>query len=243
VFDARLRPLKDRLLAPLAALIGHRLSPNTLTVLALVPGLAAAYLAWTGHPGWAVAMWALNRLLDGLDGALARHTDRQSDLGGYLDLVLDFVVYAAVPIGALAGGVAGGGSAGAGAQIALIALLASFYVNSASWIALSAVLEKRAVGSRSMARVSEATSAESTAQSDETTIAMPPGLIGGAETVLFYALLLGLPAAATNVAWVMTVGVAISALQRVWWAVRRLPDLEREASQALRPAAREDGPR
>jgi hypothetical protein len=96
-------------------------------------------------------------------------------------------------------------------------------------MALSAVLEKHATAASS--------------RDQQTTIAMPAGLIGGAETVLLYTLMLGLPAEATNVAWVMTVGVAISALQRVWWAVQRLPDIARQTSQSLRQDLREDGPR
>jgi len=41
---------------------------------------------------------ALNRLLDGLDGAVARATQK-TDFGGYLDIVSDFVFYVAIPLG------------------------------------------------------------------------------------------------------------------------------------------------
>ena len=37
----------------------------------------------------------LNRLLDGLDGAVARHT-QSSDFGAVLDIVCDFIVYAGI---------------------------------------------------------------------------------------------------------------------------------------------------
>ena len=40
----------------------------------------------------------LNRLADGLDGAIARATSL-SDRGGYLDIVLDFLFYGAIPLG------------------------------------------------------------------------------------------------------------------------------------------------
>ena len=46
----------------------------------------------------ALAAILVNRLADGLDGAVARHT-ALTDFGGYLDIVCDFIVYAAVAFG------------------------------------------------------------------------------------------------------------------------------------------------
>jgi len=46
----------------------------------------------------ALAAIASNRLLDGIDGAVARHP-RSSPYGGYLDIFCDMVFYAAVPLG------------------------------------------------------------------------------------------------------------------------------------------------
>lgn len=45
-----------------------------------------------------ITFWLLNRALDCLDGALARHRNLQSELGGFLDLLGDFIVYALIPI-------------------------------------------------------------------------------------------------------------------------------------------------
>jgi len=99
VFDILLRAIKDRLLEPLARLLGPRVAPNAVTLLACLVGLACAAAAWQQSYGVALALWAANRLLDGLDGTLARVHERQTDFGGYLDILLDFVVYAAVPTG------------------------------------------------------------------------------------------------------------------------------------------------
>ncbi len=58
--------------------------------LCAVPAIAAgAYLA-------GLAFIAANRLLDGLDGAVARHS-RMSDAGAFLDIALDFIFYATIP--------------------------------------------------------------------------------------------------------------------------------------------------
>jgi phosphatidylglycerophosphate synthase len=164
VLDHTLRVYKDDLLRPIAGQMG-RISPNAITLLALVVGLAAAGAAALQWYWVALGLWLLNRVFDGLDGMVARAHARQSDFGGYLDIVLDFVVYAAVPIGLYLGNQSGANA------LALILLLSSFYVNAASWIYLSAILEKRAAGAG--------------ARGELTTVTMPNGLVGGAETILF----------------------------------------------------------
>jgi phosphatidylglycerophosphate synthase len=150
----------------------------------------------------ALVLWALNRVLDGLDGTLARLTGQQSDLGAYLDIVLDHLIYAAVPLGlALAAGTPA-------AFLALSLLLSSFYINGASWMYLAALLEKRQAGAA--------------AQGELTTVTMPSGLIEGAETVVFYTLFLLLPGAIVPLFVIMAVLVFVTAGQRVAWAIRAL---------------------
>ena len=71
---------------------------NALTAAGFAVGLLAIPCLALQWYGAALATILLNRLADGLDGAVARRT-RLSDLGGYLDIVCDFVFYAAVPFG------------------------------------------------------------------------------------------------------------------------------------------------
>lgn len=73
-------------------------SANVVTVTGLAAGLVAVPLLAFEHYGMALVAIALNRLLDGLDGAVARHT-WSSPYGGYLDIFCDMVFYAAVPLG------------------------------------------------------------------------------------------------------------------------------------------------
>lgn len=121
-------------------------SPNTITVMAMIVGLAAAELAARRLFLLALIFWIVNRVLDGMDGLLARLRHQQTDFGGYLDIVADFVVYAALPIGLFLG---------AGAPpivgISLALLLGSFCVNAASWMFLAAILEKRNLGASAAA--------------------------------------------------------------------------------------------
>lgn len=200
--DQALRRYTEAALGPLATLTPARVHPSALTVLAVVPGIGAALAAAAGRPAAAVALWLLNRLLDGLDGVLARRRGAESELGAYLDILGDFVVYAAVPVGLAVG------DGSRGAWIAAAVLLASFYVNAISWSYLSALLAAR----RGPARERGA----------RTAVDMPPGLVEGAETVVFFAVALAVPAWVVPLFWVMSAAVGVTILQRVAWALRGL---------------------
>jgi phosphatidylglycerophosphate synthase len=202
MIDKVLRYPKERVLEPIALRLLRSVHPNAITVVACAVGIAAAVAVWQQAYVPALLLWLLNRLLDGLDGAVARLTNKQSDFGGYLDIVLDTVVYAAIPVGlALGVGVTAG-------YLALAFLLASFYINGASWMYLAALLEKRNSGAA--------------ARGEMTTVTMPGGLIEGAETILFYTLFLLLPNMLVPLFIAMGALVLVTAAQRVVWAVRHL---------------------
>jgi len=79
-------------------LAGRGIGANAVSLAGLAVGLAAVPLLAFGHYGAALPAILLNRLLDGLDGAVARHS-RPTALGGYLDIVCDMAFYAAIPMG------------------------------------------------------------------------------------------------------------------------------------------------
>jgi phosphatidylglycerophosphate synthase len=194
MFDSKFRSAKDGWLSAVAYAL-RRVPPLAITGVGLVVGLGAAWYAARG--GYWAALWLfwLGRILDGLDGAVARAAGTQSARGGYFDLMADFVVYAAIPI-AIWWGLRAEQSA-----LALTVMLAIFYVNAASWMLLSALIEKGDA---------------------LTSLAMPTGLIEGFETIVFYSLFLLFPAWVSELFWVFSALVAISALQRMVWAWRKL---------------------
>ena len=97
MFDARLRPVSDPVLHQLARLcVAAGLSANSLTLIGFVIGLACGLLICVEAYGWALVALLVSRVLDGLDGAVARLT-RPTDFGGFLDIVCDFLFYAFVP--------------------------------------------------------------------------------------------------------------------------------------------------
>ena len=95
-----------------------------------------------GYTVLSLLFWAINRSLDCLDGAVARHRNQQSDLGGFLDLLGDFIVYALIPI-AIAFGAGRAGCHGIFADYRVVALLeASFYLNNFVLFYIAALVEK-----------------------------------------------------------------------------------------------------
>jgi phosphatidylglycerophosphate synthase len=80
------------------ALAGAGVPADALTWAGFGVGMAAAGAVAFGAFTWGFALFAANRLLDGLDGAVAR-VRGPSDRGGFLDITLDFLVYAALPLG------------------------------------------------------------------------------------------------------------------------------------------------
>ena len=198
MIDQRLRGPKEQLLSPVAAAVPGWVSPQTLTLAGLLLTLVAAAAAGTGHPGWAVSGWLAGRVLDGLDGEVARHRGTSSDWGGYLDIVADTIGYAALPLGVAVG------VDEPAVWTAVAVLLATFYVNAVSWTYAAAVLEKRAAGAA--------------ATGERTTVTMPTGLVEGAETVVFFTAFAALPSLAGPLFWLMAALVALTVAARLRWA-------------------------
>lgn len=198
--DSVLRQKKDQLLTPVARQLFAKIHPTTLSWISLGVGLLSVAaivdrMYWIG-----LVLWLGNRTLDGLDGLVARIYDKQTDLGGYIDLALDFVIYLTVPIAFVF-------INSTQANLwALVFLFTAYVINLLSWTTLSAILEKRRVG----------------AGGHLTSIEMPAGLVEGAETIVFYTLFYLLPDYIAYLFVIMGALVLFTASQRIWWAYRNL---------------------
>ncbi|MDJ0756695.1 MAG: CDP-alcohol phosphatidyltransferase family protein [Ardenticatenaceae bacterium] len=201
MLDPSARIAKERVLTPLAALLSN-VNPNVVTLISLFLGLVSVYAAWQGYYVVALVFWALNRLTDGLDGTMARNHEKQSDLGGYFDILGDFVVYSFLPVALVL-------SMPTSINfIALAVLLSIYYINTASWMYLGAILEKRMAGAA--------------ARGEMTTVSMPGGLIGGTETILFYGLFLLFPSLLAWLYFVFAGLIVFTVIQRLIWAIKHL---------------------
>jgi phosphatidylglycerophosphate synthase len=152
----------------------------------------ASIVVGSYHLTW--VFWLLNRILDGLDGEVARRFSKQSDLGGYIDILCDMTIYALIPLAIVST------HPSPSAWLILGLLLASFYINAASWMFLSAVLEKQGQTRH------------------KTSIAMPSGIIEGTETIIFYFLFLLFPGTFVALGAAMTILVILTIVQRIVWA-------------------------
>ena len=122
------------------ACVGLNLSPNAVTLTGALVGLAAAPLIAMQHYHWALALILVNRFLDGVDGTMARasmtaRATGPTDRGAFLDIVCDFLFYAAVPLGFAF-------AAPANALPAAV-LLASFIGSATTFLAFAAIAAKR----------------------------------------------------------------------------------------------------
>ncbi|ACP23957.1 predicted CDP-alcohol phosphatidyltransferase [Sinorhizobium fredii NGR234] len=138
MLDGAVRRQLDPILNRLgAALAGRGVSADAITICGLCLGLAAAALiAWQEYVAGAVLILS-SRLCDGLDGAVAR-ASRKTDFGGFLDIVLDFAFYGAIPLAFITADPAMNGLAGG-------FLLFAFYVNGSSFLAFAVIAAKRAL--------------------------------------------------------------------------------------------------
>lgn len=101
MLDHLIRPLINTPLESIAKhLVKLKLTPNHLTILGFISGLISIFLLANNGPIFALLFILCNRLLDGLDGAMARvnqnnlNNNHNPDFGGYLDIVCDFIFYA-----------------------------------------------------------------------------------------------------------------------------------------------------
>jgi phosphatidylglycerophosphate synthase len=197
MLDARMRTM----LGPALEAAGRRLAasgvrPGSLTAACWAAGAGAC--AATALRAWPVALglWLVNRMLDGLDGPVARAT-APTDAGGFADIVADFSVYAGIVLGLAV--------ALPGARLACVALLTAYYVSGTAFLALSSLAERR------RQRLG-----------DERSIRFVGGLAEGTETIAVYVLIFLLPQHATVIVWAFTAAVAITAGQRLVTGLRLL---------------------
>lgn len=199
MLDARMRIVIDPPLTRAGLwLAGLGVSANAVTLAGLAAGLLMAAMLAAGFAALALVPLAFSRLADGLDGAVARATGA-TDFGGYLDIICDFVFYGAVPLAFVLRDPSANGLAGA-------VLLASFYVNGASFLGYAILAEKRGLETR---------------EQGEKSLYFSAGLLEGTETILFFALLCLVPGSFAPLAFVFAALCGATALSRILLARRQ----------------------
>ena len=179
-------------------LVAAGIGADAITITGFVLGMAAAGAIVLQAYGVGLALLLLSRLMDGLDGAVARAT-QPTDRGGFLDITLDFLFYASIPLAfALAHP----------AQNALPAavLLAAFIGTASSFLAFAIVAEKHRMAS--------------TAFPDKSFYFLG-GLTEATETIIAFAAMCLWPAAFAPIAYGFAVLCAITIAMRIGWGWQR----------------------
>ena len=192
MLDSHLRPLIDPPLNRLASWLGRSgLGADALSLGGFGLGVAGAAALALDHPLPGLALFLANRLADGLDGALARRS-RPTDRGGFLDIVLDFIVYGLM---ALAFAIRDPAAA-----LPAAFLLASFMGTGSSFLAYAIFAAKRG---------------QSTELRGRKSFYHLGGLTEGTETIIFFVICLLLPGWFPLLAWIFGAACWLTTLGRV----------------------------
>ncbi len=200
MIDPLLTPVTRRLLhAPAGWLIRRNINADQVTLGGFFVGLLALpALAWEYYT-LALLLILLNRLADGLDGAVARQT-RLTDAGGYLDIVLDFIFYNAVVLGFLIADVSQN-------AIAAGVLMLTFTGTGSTFLAFAGVAAKRGIDNVSYLNKS---------------LHYMGGLTEGFETIVAFIAFCVWPQHFATLAYVFAAACWITAITRVWSGYRTL---------------------
>lgn len=197
MFDAKLRPLIDPPLNRLGRLMARRgLTANQVTLAGAALGAAAGFAIGAHHPGIGLGLVLCSRVLDGLDGAIAR-IKGPTDLGGYLDILGDYIFYLAVPLGFAY-------AAPQNLPYAL-ALVASFTLTAVSFLGYAILAAKRGVTWTPHGRKS---------------FVYSTGLAEGAETIAAFAAMCVFPDRFAAIATILIVLCLLTVVQRTVLAHR-----------------------
>lgn len=199
MLDGWMRGVIDPGLNRLGKTLAERgVTADGVTLAGLGLGLFTAAVIALGGPGWAAALPLMaSRVADGLDGAVARARGK-TDFGGYLDIVCDFIFYAAIPMAFVLRDPVANGVAGA-------FLLATFYINGSTFLGFAVLAEKRGMETRARG---------------EKSLYFTAGLLEGTETIAFFLILCLFPWAFAPLAWGFGTLCLVTALSRVLLARR-----------------------
>ncbi|MFK7902647.1 MAG: CDP-alcohol phosphatidyltransferase family protein [Nitratireductor sp.] len=196
MLDGSARKLIDPVLMSIAkSLVSLKITANQVTLFSFFIGILAAVLIAYHYFYSALILLLLSRIGDGLDGSIAKLT-KPTDFGGFLDIVLDFAFYGAIPLGFIFADLPQNGFAGA-------VLIFSFYVNGASFLAYATIAEKK--GKTTNAR-------------GKKSIFYTTGLTEATETIALFVLFCLLPAYFSVLAWVFAIAVFYTTFSRIMLA-------------------------
>jgi phosphatidylglycerophosphate synthase len=199
-----LDPLMRRLIDPLLNAAARRwpstITANQITAFGFTLGVVSFACVAFGAFELALVLLLINRLGDGLDGAVARQNGA-TDLGAYLDIVADFLLWSILPLGFLLYNVAN--------AVAAAVLLSSFAMSMVVFLAFAILAEKRGVSTDAQGKKS---------------FFYMAGLAEGTETIGFFVIVMIWPTIFIPAAYGFALLVYLSVIGRVIVSVKSLQE-------------------
>jgi len=196
MFDTSVRaaidPLLDRVGRSLAQ---YGITANGMTWTGFLLGATAAACIVYQAYFWGLVILLASRVCDGLDGAIARADtshEGATDLGGFLDIVLDFAFYGMIPFAFILADPAANALAGS-----LLVLV--FYVNGASFLTYALMMEKRGLDGQDRGSKS---------------LVYTAGLAEATETIFVFMLFCLFPGWFAEIAYVFSAVVVVTTITR-----------------------------
>lgn len=194
MFDKNFIPLTEKLLLPFAKnLVSKGINANSITIIGFVFGLFAVLSISFDYFTIGFILILINRVLDGLDGIVARET-QTSDKGAFLDISLDFVFYAMIPMSFAINDPDNN-------SLAAIFLIVSFVGTGSSFLAFSLVAERQNLKSKVFPQKG---------------IYYLESFMEGGETIFFFLLMCLIPSFFPTIAYVFTFLCIITWVARLW---------------------------
>ena len=203
MLDTTLRKLVNPALNPIATiLVKTGISANGITIIGFLIGVVGWIALAMNLYYLALGMIVINRIFDGLDGLIAQKTNK-TEIGGYLDIVLDFIFYSGVPFFFVVGK----------PEVGLPAsfLIFSFIGTGSSFVAYSAIAAKHNIKNEKYKNKA---------------IYYLGGLAEGTETITFFLFICLKPDKFTEAAWIFGGLCWITTFTRIYTAYINFKNLK-----------------
>lgn len=198
MFDRQATALiKPLVQAGASLLLRAGLRADSVTWASFAIGLLAALLISQQQYLAGLALILLSRLGDALDGAVARLT-QATDRGGFLDIALDFLFYASIPL-------AFAFADPARNALPAATLLAAFIGTGSSFLAFATIAAKRGMSSSDY---------------PDKSFYFLGGLTEATETLAFFAAMCVWPQHFSTLAWVFAGLCALTTAMRIGWGCK-----------------------
>ena len=172
-------------------LLNYHFLPNQITLFSFTLGLICFILLSLGMIYTALLFFLLNRFFDGVDGALARLKE-PTDLGGFYDIISDFLIYSLLPFGFIL--------FDNNNFLSMSLLLSSFIGTCSTFLTTAWLFEKRKIKIEQLSKKS---------------FFYSEGIIEGTETIVFFILMFVFFEIASFIAWIFALLCFLTTVIRV----------------------------